>query len=249
LDTLFISDLHLDPSRPEVIEGFLAWLDRQAGKADALYVLGDLFDVWIGDDDTAPLCHQVSQALSNCASAGTPVALMHGNRDFLIGDRFLEASACRLISDPTVIDLYGRRALLMHGDLLCTDDHDYQQTRQQVRNPDWQQSVLTQPLEERRKLGQQARAESRQSVLGKSRDIMDVNADTVAQFMAQYQTDLLIHGHTHRPHIHHTGQGQHLSTRIVLGDWHDQGSVLHASPDGKLTLEQLPLQPRQGARG
>jgi len=249
LDTLFISDLHLDPSRPTVIDGFLDWLDQQAGKADALYVLGDLFEIWIGDDDTAPLCQQISHALSSCVAAGTPVALMHGNRDFLIGDRFLEASACQLIADPTVIDLYGRRTLLMHGDLLCTDDHDYQKIRQQVRNPVWQQAVLAQSLEERRKLGQQARTESRRSVLGKSRDIMDVNTDAVARFMAQYQTDLLIHGHTHRPHIHHTGQGQHLSTRIVLGDWYDQGSVLHASPDGKLVLEQLALQPRQGANG
>lgn len=239
--TLFISDLHLDPSRPAVVKGFLGWLNQQAGKANALYILGDLFEIWIGDDDTAPLYRQVCNALHNCVAAGTPVSLMHGNRDFLIGDQFLKTSACQLVADPTVIDLYGRRALLMHGDLLCTDDHDYQQTRQKVRNPAWQQSVLTRPLGERRKLGQQARDKSRQSVLGKSLDIMDVNADTVAQFMARYQTDLLIHGHTHRPGIHHTGQEPYLSTRVVLGNWHDQGSVLYATPDGELMLKPLDL--------
>ena len=239
--TLFISDLHLDPSRPWVSDGFSRWLDQQAGTAEALYILGDLFEVWIGDDDTEPLGRKICDALASCVAAGTPISLIHGNRDFLIGDRFLEASACQLMTDPAVIDLYGRRTLLMHGDLLCTDDHDYQQTRKMVRDPAWQQSVLSQPLEARRKLGQQARTESHKSVLGKSLDIMDVNPDTVSQFMTRYESELLIHGHTHRPGIHHTEREQGLYTRIVLGDWHDQGSVLRANPGGELTLEEFPL--------
>lgn len=239
--TLFISDLHLDPSRPAVINGFVDWLNRQAGSAEALYILGDLFEVWIGDDDTAPLCRQISDALSHCVNAGTPIKLMHGNRDFLIGEQFLQRSGCQLMPDPAVIDLYGHRTLLMHGDLLCSDDHDYQEIRRMVRDPVWQQTVLAKPLEERRKIARQMRVESHQSILGKSRDIMDVNPDTVMQFMAQYQTDLLIHGHTHRPDIHHMEHDQHSFTRIVLGDWHEQGSVLHIGADRNPGLEQLAL--------
>jgi len=241
LSTLFISDLHLDPSRPAVIDGFLHWLDQQAGSAESLYILGDLFEVWIGDDDTAPLCRQVSSALKRCADAGTAVALMHGNRDFLIGERFLAAGRCRLLPDPVVIDLYGRRTLLMHGDLLCSDDRDYQRMRNKVRDPAWQQAVLARSLDERRQLALQARAESRQSILGKSRDIMDVNPHTVARFVAQHRTDLLIHGHTHRPGIHRTEGDSHPFTRIVLGDWHTTGSALRAQTDGQLVLEDLPL--------
>jgi len=241
LTTLFISDLHLDPSRPAVIDGFLDWLNLQAGSAEALYILGDLFEVWIGDDDTAPLCQRISEALNSCVNAGTPVWLMHGNRDFLIGELFLQNSTCQLIADPTVIDLYGQRTLLMHGDLLCSDDHDYQEIRRKVRDPAWQHTVLSKSLQERREMAQQARTGSRQSMLGKSRDIMDVNPDTVTQFMARYQATLLIHGHTHRPGIHHGTHQQHPFTRIVLGDWYDQGSVLHVDRDGQPELEQLHL--------
>jgi UDP-2,3-diacylglucosamine hydrolase len=241
LTTLFISDLHLDPSRPAVIGGFLDWLNQQAGRAEALYILGDLFEAWIGDDDPEPLWQQVIQTISACTRAGTPVWLMHGNRDFLIGERFQHESGCQLIDDPTVIDLYGRRTLLMHGDLLCSDDQDYQQIRRTVRDPAWQQSVLAKPLQERRTLARQMRAESRQSMPGKSRDIMDVNPDTVTQFMTQYQTDLMIHGHTHRPGIHHLEYKQHRLTRVVLGDWYEQGSVLQVEADGQPRLEQLPL--------
>ncbi|TCK17788.1 UDP-2,3-diacylglucosamine hydrolase [Thiogranum longum] len=241
MSTLFISDLHLDPARPAVIDGFIHWLGLQAGNADALYILGDLFEAWIGDDDPAPLCGQVSVALNHCVKAGTPVTLMHGNRDFLIGEQFLKASACRLTADPAVIDLYGRRTLLMHGDLLCSDDHEYQQIRRLVRDPLWQQRILAKPLQERRQLARQMRAESRQSILGKRDDIMDVNPDTVIQFMVQYEADLLIHGHTHRPGIHPAEQGQHPFTRIVLGDWVDRGSVLFADRQGGLRLESLPL--------
>ena len=239
----FISDLHLDPARTAVIDGFIDWIGRQAGHAEALYILGDLFEVWIGDDDTSPLCRQVSDALRHCAESGTPVTLMHGNRDFLIGEKFLHDSACQLLADPAVIDLYGRRALLMHGDLLCSDDHEYQEIRRTVRDPLWQESILAKPLQERRQLAMQLRAESRQSVLGKRDDIMDVSPDTVIRFMTQHKVDLLIHGHTHRPGVHKTGRrrGQTPLTRVVLGDWGDRGSVLHALPGGELRLEALPL--------
>ena len=235
MTTLFISDLHLDASRPAVTDGFIAWLGRQAGQAEALYILGDLFEAWIGDDDTAPLCQQVSDALHDCVEAGTPIMLMHGNRDFLIGEQFLRASACQLITDPAIIDLYGRRTLIMHGDLLCSDDHEYQALRNTVRDPAWQQALLAKPLEARRKLARQMRSESRRSITGKSDDIMDVNPDTVTEFMTQFETDLLIHGHTHRPAIHQAG----TATRIVLGDWYEQGSVLRVTQDGQFLLDAL----------
>lgn len=242
MTTLFISDLHLDASRPAVTDGFIDWLGRQAGQAEALYILGDLFEAWIGDDDTAPLCQQVREALNQCVRAGTPVRLMHGNRDFLIGEQFLQASACELIADPSVIDLYGRRTLLMHGDLLCSDDHEYQQIRKLVRDPLWQQNILSKPLQERRQLARQMRAKSHQSMLGKRDDIMDVNPATVIALMNDYETDLLIHGHTHRPGIHRIEQAECALTRVVLGDWDRHGSVLHAGPGGELRLEVLPLQ-------
>ena len=239
--TLFISDLHLDPSRPAIIDGFLDWLNRQAGSAEAVYILGDLFEAWIGDDDPEPLWQQVIRTISTCTWAGTPVRFMHGNRDFLIGEDFQRESGCQLISDPTVIELYGRRTLLMHGDLLCSDDTEYQQLRTRVRSPDWQQTVLKRPVEERLALACSAREQSKHSVLGKSFDILDVNQETVSAYMERYQVDLLIHGHTHRPGVYPVELSEGSGTRIVLGDWYKQGSLLRADADtlDLQTLESL----------
>ncbi len=241
MSTLFISDLHLDASQAARVDGFIDWLDRQAGRNHHIYILGDLFEAWIGDDDDAPPGPAVRAALARCNRAGTAVSLMHGNRDFLISEAFLADSACRLLPDPAVVDLYGRPALLMHGDLLCSDDHDYQRIRRQVRDPHWQRDILSRPLAERRELARQARRQSRLSMLGKSRDIMDVNADTVAETVARHGVDLLIHGHTHRPAIHPPAPPERRFTRVVLGDWGDSGSLLRVTPQGGLTLETVSL--------
>ena len=239
MSRLFISDLHLDPSRPAIVACFLQLLKQQAGKAESLYILGDLFEAWIGDDDPELLWREVIQAISRCVDAGTPVFVMHGNRDFLLGERFLHDSACRLIDDPTLINLYGQRILLMHGDLLCSDDTEYQALRKQVRDPAWQEQVLAHPVSRRRDMARQAREQSQSSILGKSDDIMDVNPQPVEHYMQTYQADLLVHGHTHRPGIHTQEDSGRTTQRIVLGDWYRHGHVLLIDDKG-VELRKLP---------
>lgn len=219
MSTLFISDLHLDPSRPAVTRAFFDLLEQQAASADALYILGDFFEAWVGDDDDSDLACSVSAALRGLTDRGVSAYLMHGNRDFLIGEEFCSKSGCQLIDDPTVIDLYGHRALLMHGDSLCTDDHEYMAFRAQCRSPEWQQAILSRSLEQRRQLAQQLRADSREANSNKAEDIMDVNAAAVREALQDYDVDLLIHGHTHRPAQHTVTCDQGEATRVVLGDW------------------------------
>jgi UDP-2,3-diacylglucosamine hydrolase len=238
--TRFISDLHLDPERPALTGLFLGFLDEQAANADALYILGDLFEAWIGDDDDAPLGSAVSGAIRQCAAGGTPVYLMRGNRDFLLGETFARQSGCILLDDPAVIDLYGTRTLLMHGDSLCTDDDAYMQFRAQVRNPEWQAALLERPLEERRVLANEMRAASRQENSGKAEVIMDVNGLAVTEAMKGNSALRLIHGHTHRPAIHNLQVAGRPAQRMVLGDWYEQGSVLECTPQG-CTLRVLAL--------
>jgi UDP-2,3-diacylglucosamine hydrolase len=227
--TLFISDLHLDPERPEVTGLFLDYLEKLAGHADALYILGDLFEAWIGDDDDSPLGLSVSKAIRQCTAGGTPVYLMHGNRDFLLGEVFARQSGCTLLDDPAVIDLYGTRTLLMHGDTLCTDDTAYIKFRSQVRNPAWQTALLARPLEERRARAHEMRAASRQQNSDKPEAIMDVNDLAVSSVMTEHGALRLIHGHTHRPAIHALQVSGRPAQRMVLGDWYEQGSVLECS--------------------
>lgn len=230
--TLFVSDLHLDPERPAITALFLALLGREAGAAAAVYILGDLFEAWIGDDDDSPPGPEVCAAIRQCTAAGTPVYLMHGNRDFLLGRTFAEQSGCTLLEEPARIDLYGTPALLMHGDMLCTDDTEYLQFRAQVRSAAWQQEMLARPLDERRTLAREMRAASRAQNSGKPESIMDVNPAAVDEVMRQYATRLLIHGHTHRPAIHEFLLDGKPARRIVLGDWYEQGSVLVCTPRG-----------------
>ncbi len=230
-ETLFISDLHLDPSRPEITELFMAFLQRARG-ADGLYILGDLFEAWIGDDDDAAIADTVRTGLQSLTAGGVPVYLMHGNRDFLLGETFQQQSGCRLLVDPTVIDLYGERTLLMHGDLLCTDDIDYQRFRAKVHDPAWQQAVLAKPLPERREMAATLRGESQQANVGKQTELMDVNPGSVENTMREHGVRRLIHGHTHRPAIHDFVLDGAPARRIVLGDWYDQGSMLRCSPQG-----------------
>jgi len=238
LATLFISDLHLHPSRPAIIACFLAFLAQQKGRADALYILGDLFESWIGDDHPEPVYQTVKLALKSCTRAGTPVYLMHGNRDFMLGKRFAAETGCTLLPDPTRIDLYGTPTLLMHGDSLCTDDIEYQQVRKRVRDPAWQQQARELPIDRRLAIAAQARTLSAQSKQGKHDYIMDVNQDEVRRVIEENQVTLLIHGHTHRPGSHTLNAGKHEVTRIVLGDWYNAGSVLVAGRQDR-RLEKL----------
>ncbi|MEE8056607.1 MAG: UDP-2,3-diacylglucosamine diphosphatase [Pseudomonadales bacterium] len=241
MTTLFISDLHLDPSRPAVIRAFLQLLEKQAAEADALYILGDFFDVWIGDDDDAELNLHVIDALKQLTRAGTPVYVMHGNRDFLLGQRFCQQSGCQLIPDPTLVDLYGKPLLLMHGDTLCTDDIKYMEFRAQCRSEAWQTALLSHPVEKRRILAQQMRADSKAASSNKAEDIMDVNQAEVLRVLQEHHVDLLIHGHTHRPAIHEINLGSKLANahRIVLGDWEQNGWLVRYHSDNSYQLEKF----------
>jgi UDP-2,3-diacylglucosamine hydrolase len=233
MSTLFISDLHFHPSRVKIIECFLAFLRQQQGRPEALYILGDLFESWIGDDHPAESGYQsVKSALKTFSQAGTLVYVMHGNRDFLIGERFADETGCRLLMDPTRIDLYGTATLLMHGDSLCTDDRAYQRLRQKVRDPSWQQGVLGLPIAERLRMAQQAREFSEMAKKGKQNGIMDANQDAIRYAIDEHGVDLLIHGHTHRPGIYRFINKGREVTRIVLGDWYQTGSVLFTDRRG-----------------
>jgi UDP-2,3-diacylglucosamine hydrolase len=248
MTTLFVSDLHLDAARAETTALFLDFLRDEAAHADALYILGDLFEAWLGDDADDALAHSLREALSRLRAAGVPVYLMRGNRDFLFGPRFAADSGAVLLPDPCVVRLYGEPTLLMHGDLLCTDDRAYLAFRAQVRNPAWQEQFLSMPLAERAGYAARARAASseRQAGLrdgGELEAITDVNADTVAATMARFGVRRMIHGHTHRPAIHPLCVNGLPAQRIVLGDWYEQGSVLRVSPEGyALTSLELPAQ-------
>lgn len=240
MPTLFISDLHLSPERPEMNELFLDFLDKEATKADALYILGDLFEVWIGDDASVAEHDRVIKGLLRLTTSGTPVYVMHGNRDFLVGRGFEQASGCQLIPDPTIINPYGIPTLLMHGDTLCTDDVEYQRFRTQVRDPRWQQQMLALPAEQRAAIAKNYRAQSREQSRQKAEEIMDVNPQAVAQTLREHGVHHLIHGHTHRPGIHDFTLDGGPARRTVLGDWYERGSVLACISSG-CWLQPYPL--------
>ncbi len=246
MTTLFISDLHLDAERPDITALFIRFLHEEARHADALYILGDLFEAWVGDDDPSETGASVAVALRDVADAGVPVYFIRGNRDFLVGADYAERAGFRILPDPAVVVLYGKPVLLMHGDLLCTDDTAYQAFRAQTRAPDWQAQFLSQPLPARLAFAAQARAASqaRQSEMkGSDRmqfeAVTDVTPATVTATLARHGVDTLIHGHTHRPAIHDLKIDGRTCRRIVLGDWYEQGSVLRVTPDG-MSLERLP---------
>jgi UDP-2,3-diacylglucosamine hydrolase len=225
--TLFIADLHLDPSRPQITALFERYLaGDEVRHADALYILGDLVEAWIGDDDDAELPARIATATRAVRDAGVPVYFMVGNRDFLLGQAFAARAGLTLLDDGTVHDIHGRRTLLMHGDVLCTDDIAYQAVRQQVRTPEWQAQILAMPLQARRAFAAKARADSKAHTGSTMESIMDVNADAVAEAMRKTGVTRLIHGHTHRPAVHDFQLAGAPAQRIVLGDWYEQGSVL-----------------------
>ena len=233
MTTLFISDLHLDPARPHITDLFGRFIDTEARKADALYILGDLFEAWVGDDDPSDVGGFVATTLRGLRESGVPVYYMRGNRDFLLGDDYARRAGMTILPDPAVVLLQGEPTLLMHGDLLCTDDVAYQQFRAQTRDPEWQRQFLSQPLPARLAFAGQARAASKahQSGLqsqGMMEAITDVAPAAVEATFSRYGIGTLIHGHTHRPATHEHAGGR----RIVLGDWYEQGSVLRVDADG-----------------
>ena len=232
MTTLFISDLHLEAARPEIGQQFLAFLESEGVHADALYILGDLFEYWIGDDDPDPYYASMKEALSGLTGRGVPVYFMHGNRDFMIGESFAGDTGVRLLADPTTVNLYGRPVLLSHGDSLCTDDVKYQEVRRMTRNPAWQTAMLGKSVEERRVFAEQARTDSMAHGASVDQKISDVNQAAVEALLRRHDVLTLLHGHTHRPAIHEFPLDGRPATRIVLGDWYEQGSVVRWDEDG-----------------
>ena len=241
LPTLLISDLHLQDSRPDLTRALMDFLDEYRGRCSQLFILGDLFEAWIGDDDPSALADEVAVALADFASTGPKIALMHGNRDFLLGEAYAARCGARLMGEAEVITSGSRPILLMHGDSLCTDDIGYQEFRSLVRQPAWQAEFLGQPLEARHAFAAQARAQSREATSFKANEIMDVNQAAVLQALVQHGVCDLLHGHTHRPSVHEfafgglTGESEQPATRTVLGDWETSAwfAQIHA---GKISL-------------
>ena len=236
---LFISDLHLHPSRPAVTDLFVRFLEESADAADALYILGDLFEVWIGDDDPDPHHRRVIDALRAFTHAGPDCFVARGNRDVIIGRRFCNETGSRLLDETTVIELYGARVLVSHGDELCTDDHSYQRFRRRTRSPTWRALWLALPRSVRRYLAQHARRRSQADTALKPEDIIDVSMEAVEAAFIEHRVTTMIHGHTHRPGVFELELLRKTRTRIVLGDWYEQGSVLRWDESG-YRLEILP---------
>jgi len=223
---LFISDLHLAPERPDIIKLFIEFLNNQATQAESLYILGDFVEYWLGDDDNAQGLNQVFDAMKQCADNGLKIYLMHGNRDFLMGEKLAARCGSELIHEPYIANFDNVPVLLLHGDILCTDDLRYQELRLMLRNPAWQADFLSKPLAEREQMALALRKQSKEETQLKSSDIMDVNATAVNDAFTDNNVSIIIHGHTHRPAIHNSEVNNKPLTRIVLGDWYSQGSVL-----------------------
>lgn len=238
--TWFISDLHLDAARPGIARLLLELLEQVRDQADALYILGDFFEYWVGDDALASPHAQaflpVVKALSEVSDSGVPVYFQHGNRDFLVGEKFVATTGCTLLGEQQVIDLYGEAVLLLHGDTLCTDDTAYMQARQLLRNPQWQRQFLTLPVAERVRQAEAMRAQSRE-MQGRAESIVDVNQQAVEAALRDSGVMRMIHGHTHRPAIHDFQLDGKPVQRVVLGDWReDRASYLRVDADGRQEL-------------
>jgi len=230
--TLFISDLHIDASRPAITEQFLSFLRTEATSAEALYILGDLFESWVGDDAADPAQSAGAAGLRELTAGGVPCFVMHGNRDFLLGPQFCAMTGAQLLPDPLIVTLYGEPVLVMHGDALCTDDRAYQRLRATVRDADWQRQFLALSVSQRRALAGAARVGSQAHTATLEYAIADVNATSVAAALRTAGTATLLHGHTHRPGIHPLQIDGRPCTRIVLGDWYTQGSLLRWDRNG-----------------
>lgn len=225
----FIADLHLSEDRPDITACFLSFLQAEAPKAQTLYILGDLFEYWVGDDDDSPFVAKIAKALKTLSLSGTEIYFIHGNRDFLLGKKYAQKAGMQLLPESCVVDLFGQKALIMHGDTLCTRDIDYQKFRKKSRSWWWQLMIKSLPLNMRKKIAASYRHKSAQAKQSKSLDIMDVTEEEVVYQLEQAQVQLLIHGHTHRPAKHLLQANNHAAQRIVLGDWYQQGAWLKVS--------------------
>jgi UDP-2,3-diacylglucosamine hydrolase len=239
MSRLFVSDVHLDSGTPAATEQFLEFLRAVAASAEALYILGDLFETWVGDDDPDPAKARVCAGIRALTAGGVGCFILHGNRDFLIGRDFCRNTGSRLLADPIVADIDGERVLLTHGDALCTDDHSYQELRSAVRTPSWQRRFLALDLAERELLANQARAGSKEHMAKAIPTIMDVNQDAVSTAYRATRVRRIIHGHTHRPGVHDTTIEGEPAQRLVLGAWYEQGSYIHYDK-GRYELRSLP---------
>jgi|SRR5579862_4384137 len=237
--TLFISDLHLSETHPEITNRFLQLLNNCDSNVDALYILGDLFDAWIGDDNDSTLYQNILQAMYELTQKGLPIYFLHGNRDFLIGKKFLNKAGATLLLEEEIINLYGTRVLIMHGDTLCTRDITYMKARKKLRNRFLQKIFLLLPLKIRKNFAEKMREKSMQYTQSTPLEIMDVTQEEVERVMRKYTVNYLIHGHTHRPNIHTFLLDQIQVSRIVLGAWHERGSALEWDSSGERKLIEL----------
>ncbi|MBQ78043.1 MAG: UDP-2,3-diacylglucosamine diphosphatase [Cellvibrionales bacterium] len=237
--SLFISDIHLCEQRPDISQAFVDFCAHQATQASHLYILGDLCDAWLGDDDNCAIAELLQQQLLMLAEKNVKVSIMVGNRDFLMGHEFSKACNCKLLPDPSVIELYDQSALLMHGDSMCTADKEYMDFREMIRDPKMQQTLLNKPLSERRAIATMLREKSRSANATKAEDIMDVTASEVTRAFEQHGVDILIHGHTHRPAVHQLpSTDEKKLKRYVLGDWDSKGWYLKAQ-QGQIALHSF----------
>lgn len=239
MTTLFISDLHLDEECPNIGDQLLSLLEGEASNADALYILGDLFESWVGDDDPNKHYASIKIGLRALVDSGVPVYFMHGNRDFMIGEDFASETGVALLPDPTLLELHGTTILLSHGDVMCTDDLEYQKVRTMTRDPEWQAMMLAKPLEERLAFAAHARKLSQARYESLNEEITDVNQREVVKAFDDHSVDVLLHGHTHRPAVHDVELSDRIAKRIVLGDWYEHGSILRWD-ENSYSLDTMP---------
>lgn len=232
MSVLFVSDLHLDAERPDAIDAFVDFVSRECIKSERIFILGDLFEVWVGDDDDDPTLARVIDAIASLRAYEVPCYIMHGNRDFLLGETFASRTGAKILTDYVTVDIYGQSLLLTHGDLLCTDDTAYMGLRSTVRDPQWQTAFLARPIQERRKIAASMRERSKTETAVKPEDIMDVNQTAVEQTLRSHGVQILVHGHTHRPGVHRFEIDGQAATRIVLGDWYTEGTILQWDRNG-----------------
>ena len=218
----FVSDIHLSEKRPDLINAFKAFLNESKESCTHLFILGDLFEIWIGDDDDSSFNQEIKKILTDFTSNGPKTFFMHGNRDFLVGEAFAKETGITILPDPYTLEINNQKVTLSHGDFLCTDDKDYIDFRNQVRDKDWQNNFLKKTINERKQIAVTLRTDSKEATLKKSDEITDVNNQSVEDFINEHQPHLFIHGHTHRPNIHDVGSCK----RIVLGDWGEYGWIL-----------------------
>ena len=232
----FISDLHLSEKHPELTQAFFTFLNESKEACTHLFILGDLFETWIGDDDVTPIYQEIKNALLSFTTNGPKTFFMHGNRDFLVGESFATETGITILPDPYTLEINDQKVVLSHGDFLCTDDEEYINFRNEVREQDWQSNFLSKSLNERKQIASNLRTDSKEATSKKADSITDVNEQSVLNFVNQHEPDLFIHGHTHRPNIHNAGS----SKRIVLGDWGNYGWVLNIN-DQDFELEKFSI--------